>query len=442
MKFELDQQTIKDLEIFGGGKSSKSIFDFYNCTRTRGGQEYLMRIMRNPTSDLEKLNSRKSAFQFFANNRIDLVFNDNQIDFIKTYCDLNVATLKDNIVDAYIQKLSYRIKPSNEYYLIQAGILYLKKLFNYLKECVNDIKQFNIPEILNDDITFISRFINKSDFKVFNTVKDKIKTRSLNRLDNLFRDKYKGELQKLMSILDKFDAYNSVGKVASIKNLSFPEYIHSSVPSLAIKNLYHPLLDNAVPYNFNFSDNKNLCFLTGPNMAGKSTFQKSIGLSIYISHLGFPVPASSMTTSVYNGLITTINLSDNMNKGYSHFYSEVKRVKDTAIKIKEQERLFIIFDELFRGTNVKDAFEASLIIIKAFAKIKNCNFCVSTHITEVAEEIKDIDSVTFNYFDSKIIDNVPHYKFLLEEGVSHERLGMHILKNEQILEILESINEN
>ena len=98
-------------------------------------------------------------------------------------------------------------------------------------------------------------------------------------------------------------------------------------------------------------------------MAGKSTFLKALGVAIYISHLGFPVPAEKMSTTIYNGIITTINLSDNMNRGYSHFYSEVRRVKEVANKLKEKNRLLVIFDELFRGTNVKDAFDASLLII-------------------------------------------------------------------------------
>ncbi|PKQ60261.1 hypothetical protein BZG02_20165 [Labilibaculum filiforme] len=442
MKFELDQQTIKDLEIFGGGKSTKSIFNFYDCTNTIGGRDFLMRIMGNPTTDLQELINRKSSIKFFSDYKIDLVFNESQFDFINCYCKLNISPLKDNVLDAFFQDLSYKLKPNNDYYIIQTGILQLKHLFFYLKEFVNDIQQFDIPTKLKDDFTFISGFIDKKDFDILAEIKNKIKNRHLNRLDYLFRDKYKNELLNLIKVLYKLDAYNSVGKTANNKNLSYPEYVETSVPTLTIKNLYHPLLDNAVPYSFNFTEDNNLCFLTGPNMAGKSTFLKSLGLSVYISHLGFPVTASSLTTTVYNGIITTINLSDNMDKGYSHFYSEVTRVKETALKIKDKKRLFVIFDELFRGTNVKDAFDASLIIIKAFAKIKNSSFCISTHITEVAKEIDKIDSVAFNYFDSKLVKNVPLYEYLLKEGVSHERLGMYIVKNEKIVEILDSINEN
>lgn len=106
-------------------------------------------------------------------------------------------------------------------------------------------------------------------------------------------------------------------------------------------------------------------------MSGKSTFLKTIGLHIYLAHLGFPVPAKKLKISIFDGLFTTINLADNLNLGYSHFYSEVKKVKDIVLKINSKKNLIVIFDELFRGTNVKDAYDASLIIISTLAKIRD-----------------------------------------------------------------------
>ncbi|WP_439182654.1 MutS-related protein [Carboxylicivirga taeanensis] len=442
MQFELDPQTIKDLEIFSDGRSTKSIFSFYNNTKTIGGRDYLMRIMSNPSTNFQELCTRKRTIEYFSTNNIEFVFSESQFDFIERYCKLNIPSLKDNIINAFFQDLSYKLKPNNDYYIIQTGILHLKHLFVYLKGFISEIEHNNAPAKLKEDIAFILEFISKREFDVFTGNDDGIKKRQLNRLDYLFRNRYINELLNLVRILYKFDALSSVGRIANKKNLSFPEFVETSAPTLTIQNLYHPLLDNAVPYDFDFTKSKNLCFLTGPNMAGKSTFLKSIGLSIYISHLGFPVTASGMTTSVFNGIITTINLSDNMHKGYSHFYSEVTRVKHTALKIKDKKRLFVIFDELFRGTNVKDAFDASSIIIKAFAEIKSCKFCISTHITEVAKEIGESDSVAYNYFDSTLVNNVPVYDYLLKKGVSHERLGMHIVRNEKIVEILDSINED
>jgi DNA mismatch repair ATPase MutS len=176
-------------------------------------------------------------------------------------------------------------------------------------------------------------------------------------------------------------------------------------------------------------------------MAGKSTFLKTMGLMVYLAHLGFPVPAKSLKTTVFDGLFTTINLADNLNLGYSHFYSEVHRVKEIVVKINTEKNLFVIFDELFRGTNVKDAFDATFMIISALAKIQGNLFFISTHILEVAEELEHQDSIVFNCFESELVDQVPVYDYKLKKGVSKERIGIFIIKQERIVEILEHIAE-
>ena len=442
MNFELDKQTIKDLEIFGDGKSANSVFNFYNQTKTIGGKECLLELMENPLIDIQELNKRTELLRFMASIDFDLKISSVQFDYIEHYINLNIPTLRNNIIDAFFKNISYRIKPSNDYYLIQSGIQQLKYLFNHLKEKLPILSQYDLPKSLSEQTKVLKEFIENDDFNDFNEKGSLITFSSLNRLDFLLRKKYKNELHDFIKSIYVFDAYISIGKVANTKKLAFPEYSESLKPYISISQLYHPLLSNAVPYNIEITESYNLCFLTGPNMAGKSTFLKSIGLAIYISHLGFPVPASKMKTSIYNGIVTTINLSDNINKGYSHFYSEVRRVKETALKLKEKNTLFVIFDELFRGTNVKDAFDASLLIIEAFAKINKSTFCISTHITEVAEKLEKVPNIKFKYFDSKLIDNKPVFEYKLQDGVSHERLGMYIVRNENIVEILNSINDN
>lgn len=442
MKFELDKQTIKDLEIFGDGKSDNSVYDFYNLTKTRGGGDFLLELMENPLTDIQLLTKRVELIKYLAENDPDIKINSGQFDFIEYYIRLNIAPLRNNLIDALFQYLSYRLKPSNDYYLIQSGIQQLKYLFNHLKTKLQVLNRHNLPASLLEQINSVKKFIEKDDFADFNKKSKKIGFSSLNRLDYMLRKKHKNELQDFVKTIYALDAYISVARTSRTKRLAFPEYKDSPTPCIAIEQLYHPLLSDAVPYDIKIRESNNLCFLTGPNMAGKSTFLKSLGLSVYLSHLGFPVPASGMTTSVYNGIITTINLADNINRGYSHFYSEVKRVKEAALKLKEKNRLFVIFDELFRGTNVKDAFDASLLIIESFAKVNNSTFFISTHLTEVAEKLEKLTSVKFKYFDSALIDDMPVYNYQLKEGISHERLGMYIVRNEKIIEILNSIKNN
>lgn len=441
MNFELDKQTIHDLEIFGNEKSTNSIFHYYNHTKTIGGKKHLHGLMYSPLTDINKLQQRRDTIKFIYDIEFELTINSGQFEFIEHYLNLNISALRNNLLDAYIQSVSYRLKPLNDYYMIQSGIRQLIFLFRHLDEKLKSMVDFTLPEGLDNQVRQIQEFFRNQDVKEIITTKEKFSCVRLNRFDNLIRKKYKNKVIEIIRIVYILDANISIAKAARVNKLAFPEYLPDSKPELTITGLFHPLLENAVAYDVVFDGTKNLCFLTGPNMAGKSTFLKSVGLSIYLSHLGFPVPATQMRTTIYNGIISTINLSDNMSRGYSHFYSEVKRVKETALKIKEKRNLFIIFDELFRGTNVKDAFDASLIIIKSFAKITNCTFYISTHITEVAEEIKGLKNIQFMYFDSGLVDDKPIYNYKLLSGVSHERLGMLILKNEKIIDILNSIIE-
>ena len=119
---------------------------------------------------------------------------------------------------------------------------------------------------------------------------------------------------------------------------------------------------------------------------------------------------------------------------------ENRKFKTANIRVdKGNIKTISWFDELFRGTNVKDAYDASLAIIKSLANNKNSIFFISTHITEIANELKNQQNINFKCFSSQLINDQPQYNFQLQSGVCKERMGMHIIKNERILEILNSV---
>jgi len=256
------------------------------------------------------------------------------------------------------------------------------------------------------------------------------------KFDFFFRNTEVNSIKELLDIIYEIDALKSVAIAAGKHGFEFPAFTGKS-NHFVVRGLIHPLLGNPVSNDFSFTDHGSICFLTGPNMAGKSTFLKSLGISVYLSHLGFPVPAKYMETSLFNGLLTTINLSDNINKGYSHFYNEVLRVKYVAERINESGNIFTVFDELFRGTNVKDAYDASLAVIYAFSGLKKGVFAISTHIIEIAEKLNGNNSIFYKYFEANMIDEIPQYTYKLNDGVTNERIGMYILKKEKVLETIE-----
>jgi DNA mismatch repair ATPase MutS len=149
-----------------------------------------------------------------------------------------------------------------------------------------------------------------------------------------------------------------------------------------------------------------------------------------------------MDFSVMDGLYTTINLPDNLGIGASHFYAEVQRVKKMAAELGAGKSLFVLFDELFRGTNVKDAHEGTVALTRAFARKKNSLFIISSHIVEAGEELKQQTNIGFHYLPTIMNGNVPEYTYTLREGITDDRHGMIIIMNEGILNILANGKKN
>jgi DNA mismatch repair ATPase MutS len=174
-------------------------------------------------------------------------------------------------------------------------------------------------------------------------------------------------------------------------------------------------------------------------MAGKSTLMKSIGIALYLGHMGFPVAAKDFEFAVRDGLFTSINLSDNLSQGASHYYAEVLRVKEVALSLQSGKKLFVIFDELFRGTNVKDAHDATIAITKAFTFKTGSQFIISTHIMEAGEILdKEVSHIKYQFLPTEMKGSIPTYPRVLKNGITSDRQGMIIIQNEGVLELLEN----
>jgi DNA mismatch repair protein MutS len=439
MNFDIDKQTIRDLDLFPEKRNDKSVLAVYSRTTTIGGRELLREMFSSPVSDLEFLENRKTEINFFFQNDCLLSLNSGQLDYIEWYLRNQRVPLKANILDAAVDSVLNKLKPDNNYYTISEGILHIIRLLNKLNLFIEEIKLIPVPSTLIRDFDKIKGFIASKPLKKILSQSDDLSFTQINNLDNFFRVSGKFFLREILDIVYKIDTLQTLSKLMKNNGFTLPEYSSNAIPVFEVLEATHPLLTPSVANSFTFNKDSNLCFITGPNMSGKSTFLKTMGLMIYLSHLGLPVPAKKISISLFDGLFTTINLSDNLNIGYSHFYSEVKRVRDLVTKINTDKKLFIIFDELFRGTNVKDAYDASLIIISALAKIRNNFFFISTHILEVAETIDNKDSIMFLCFESDLIDNKPVYDFKLKRGISKERVGLLIIKSEKIIEILDEI---
>jgi DNA mismatch repair protein MutS len=439
--FSIDSQTFKDLNIFTESTSSNSIFNLFKGTRTLGARERLKEIMESPSSDLRDITLRRDAIKYFHDHKINVDIRNEELDLIAFYLKSEKRKSRSNLIDAVADYATRN--SSNDYYIIKTGLKYLIKLIKYLSDFIRDNTSDNTPPylvmifekitaIIGEGLLKDAILMNGSNLKFF----------QVNKFDHAFRGAEKENIQTLLQLVYELDIFENVSMVALRLGLSFPEYEDKENLEVRLTGLFHPGIRNPVKNDVVFNKDQNIVFLTGSNMAGKSSLLKSLGLVIYLSHLGFPVPANHMKTTIFNGLMTTINLPDDIHQGLSHYYSEVRRVKEVALKLEENDRMFVIFDELFRGTNVKDAFDASLLIISELSNIKHSAFFISTHIVELAEELKKFQTISFRYLETFFKEDKPVFTYKLLNGISKERVGLFIVQNEGIVEIIRRAHKN
>ena len=174
-------------------------------------------------------------------------------------------------------------------------------------------------------------------------------------------------------------------------------------------------------------------------MSGKSTFIKAVGIAAYLAHIGMGVPAKNMKIALLNGMLSNIQVSDNLIKGESYFFNEVQRIKDTITKINDGRKWLVLIDELFKGTNVDDAMKCSRIVIDGLSRIPRSMIILSTHLYEISTQLTHISSIQFRYFETSMTDDRFSFSYQLKEGVSSDRLGYLILKKEGVVKLLEEI---
>ncbi len=452
MVFTTDKQTLEDLNIFGK-QGSDSVYTIFNRTTTRGGASILEEMFRYPLSDEHTINRRSGIIQYFAALGMTFPFQSAHFDAVEPYLSNTDERTKLSTEEHSIgKKLSNLIGVDAETAVIYKGVTALTELLKGSRDFIASLdgKPGNSPGLSSGhfyqtDKEAILDLLAEPAFAPVFKDQGKLSHATMAEYDVLFRFRHRNILQKLLRHIYYLDVYLSVAKVALERKFVFPTALPRDRHLLNLEGVYHLQLKKAIPNTVQITPDGNVLFLTGANMAGKSTFMKSLGIALFLAHMGFPVAAEKMEFSVLDGIYTTINLPDNLGMGASHFYAEVLRVKKVAQELSLGKNLFIIFDELFRGTNVKDAYEATIAITAGFAAKRNSMFVISTHIIEAGDVLKERSpSINFVYLPTLMKGNTPIYTYTLESGITADRHGMVIVNNEGILDILKNgiLNSN
>jgi DNA mismatch repair ATPase MutS len=437
---QIDKITFNDISIFHP-EEELSIFHQLNFTKTVGGKEWLRRFFSEPHQDLKRIIGTQNIIRTLL-ARIDdwpTEITNGTIIMIDKFLDYNLDPVpsKPNSINSY----AYKLLHGQDYSMLKYSVKHFADFYRGLKKLLYMFADTELPANLR---FYLDRILNSLKEEPLARL---AATRPDEKLDieaNLYfayhlRTRYKTDTLELIDVFSRLEAWYSMAMAVKTYDLQFPEFVEQEEPFLKADGLFHVLLPVPVAYDLVLQPGQNFLFLTGANMAGKSTLIKAIGSAVFLAHIGMGVPARRMSLSIFDGLLSNINVSDNIAKGESYFFNEVQRIKNTIYKINDGKKWLVLIDELFKGTNVQDAMKCSLTVIKGLIKIKNSLFILSTHLYEIGDELKNYPNISFKYFETNVMDDQLEFSYQLKEGISNDRIGYVILRREKVVEMLEKL---
>ena len=303
------------------------------------------------------------------------------------------------------------------------------------------IEEFESKDWQSDKLIEIKQKLASNDIKLFK------KIRKLSKLIELLDQRYNVLVQILFNLsffyelhllfrIDKWKSkygheienwFESIGEIealSSLANLSFnhPDWNFPSVVDehfkLEMKEAGHPMIDESkrVCNDYEMRGPGVVHIVTGSNMAGKSTFLRTIGVNIVLALSGAPVCAKQMLVSNVE-VNTSMRIKDSIEENESSFYAELKRIQQVLEKVNKKENALLLLDEILRGTNSKDKHTGSAALIKQLVKY-NAVGLVATHDLELSVLEDELPGHVENkFFDIKIDGEQLYFDYKVQNGV-------------------------
>ncbi|MES2279242.1 MAG: DNA mismatch repair protein MutS [Bacteroidota bacterium] len=222
------------------------------------------------------------------------------------------------------------------------------------------------------------------------------------------------------------DAFKVIGEFEALISLSglhrnYPEWVFPVIAdgngyTYKAKNVAHPLIGhNRVANDFELDDAFKIDIITGSNMAGKSTFLRTVGINAVLGLCGAPVCADSLELSVIR-VITYMRIKDSLNESTSTFKAELDRLQMLLAAVEQEEKVYFLIDEMLRGTNSVDKYLGSKAVIKQLIQKRGVGQ-VATHDLQIARlEDEYPDYVRNYYFDIQVVDGEMLFDYQIKHG--------------------------
>lgn len=461
-----------DLDIFGEG----SLYQFLNRSATHIGERKLSEKLKSPSLEINKIKDDQQFIQAVSENldwrqqflAIGKVYSEKKDDkekiiswskllphfnnpifgilviliplltalmiflmstgYITEKVFIMYLVIPWGIAGAYAMKVNTRhmmVSKTSETLVKYAKLLHLIETVE-----IDSTKFTKLKETISNDSQSSSISFKKLS-SILNALDNRLNFVSWALLNGLFlwdilqmkrleswQKKHADDIQNWFDVIAEIDAINSFANYSFNHPQAIIPELNKQDEDLEVKNLGHPLINANSRVNNDVSiKHDEFKIITGANMAGKSTYLRTIGVNLVLAMCGAPICAETFSFKPVQ-IFTSIRTRDSLYKNESYFYAELKRLQAIIEKLKEGTRLFIILDEILKGTNSKDKHAGSEALLKQLIKF-DASGIVATHDVGLGQ-LESIfpDHIKNNCFEVDIVGNKLHFDYKLRTGVS------------------------
>ncbi|MEX0968695.1 MAG: hypothetical protein WD077_15795 [Bacteroidia bacterium] len=253
-----------------------------------------------------------------------------------------------------------------------------------------------------------------------------------------WQEAHGGHVEHWISAIATFDALSSLATFAfNHPRFALPELAATDDFLMETLELGHPLLHEKerVDNNISFGKNERLYLVTGANMAGKSTFLRTVGVNLVLAMNGTPVCARSFRFAPIR-LFTGMRTRDSLQKHESYFFAELKRLQQLIRQLRTGARLFIILDEILKGTNSQDQHQGSEALIRQLVKLDAYGL-IATHDLALGSLAAEFPHLANKRFEVEIQNDKLNFDYKLKDGISQNLNATFLMRQMGISDLSE-----
>jgi len=474
-----------DLDLFGIG----SLFQFLNRTVTRQGKTQLATLLKQSQRSTKEIRSRQEGIQELAeefgwrqkfmakgmetdgikdhyNESLDHVINLKSLHFLKYLLKilpaltlllivLNIAGIDSHsfyrlallaqwtIIGLYFKTIiKFHQKFESQSKLLSRYAEMLKQIesFNFKSSYLQSLKeqlshQGKTASAITSELQKILDQFDYSKNILVGFVLDSIFLWDIGCLVKLnkWQQDYAGVLPRWFEVIAEMDALISLANC----NYNHPDWVTPEVSlsefAFTAENLGHPLIDETrcVSNSFQISNEEKIVIITGANMAGKSTFLRTVGVNLILASNGCKVCARSFNFSPIR-IYTNMRTSDNLMNDESYFYAELLRLQSMLTLLRNGENLFVILDEMLKGTNSVDKLNGSKELIHQLTSLKTHGI-VATHDLGLTELARTVPAIKNQCFEVQLNNDELNFNYKLTNGVTRTMNATFLMKKMGII---------